>query len=292
MLLGLQLGTFRSGSCNEAIKAFLALQDEYSLEACEVHLEASLYEAACWPWDMNAGSMIKTHLRPSVSELGVHLPFFELNTISPNPRIADTSMDIMKESIAFAAKVQADYVVFHCRCGNVPLKAASRLWERAIADLASHAEKLGLQFCLENADDMRDPGIMYTIIKAHPQIKACLDIGHLYERIYPDALWTRRALMLNDILSPCPFLIKMGLPAAKSWTNTLAFFGESVKCLHVHNHNGRMAHQSLQKGRINLRPLRGLSSQLERVPIIIEADYRKETLQTVRDDLRWLKTGL
>lgn len=288
MLPGLQLGTFRRGSCEETITAFLALQDEYRLESCEVHLEASLYEAACWPWDTNARSSIKDRLRPSVSKLGVHLPFFELNPISSNPRVADMSMDLMKESIAFADRVGADYVVFHARGSILPSRAAWELWARAIDDLAGRAEGLGLQFYLENADDLRNLETMFRIMRTIPQVKACLDIGHLYERIYPGASWMRRALMLNDILSPSPFIIKRGLPAAKDWTDILATFGDSIRCLHIHNHNGKTAHQPLRKGKIDLRPLRGLSSRLEGIPLIIEADYRNEPIQTVRDDLLWL----
>lgn len=115
MLLGIQLAFLTDQSFEESLKLFFELQERYGLNACEVQLEASLYEAAVWPWDGEAERRIRDELRGNVERLGVHLPFMGLNPISDNPRVLEMTWKMYEKSMRFSANVGADYVVFHAR---------------------------------------------------------------------------------------------------------------------------------------------------------------------------------
>jgi endonuclease IV len=272
----------------DAIEGFLALQSEHTLQSAEVHLERSLYQAACWPWEEHLAFKIRTYLRPEVSKLGVHLPFIDLNPIAANRQIACSSRQILEESIRFAAMGESDYVVFHARGGRQTSNEELYLWSQVVGNLAEVAEENGVLFCLENADDLREPDKICRIIHDYPRVKLCLDIGHLYERIYPSSPLLHKILILNDHFAPVPFLLKSGLPAANGWPFIFAYLKKRVALLHIHNHDGKLAHQPLLKGKIDLCPLRGIASELDNIPVILEADYRNMNLETVRADLYWL----
>ncbi len=298
MQFGLQIALMRREPWRNALQAFRVIQQEFSLQACELHLEASLYEAAFWPWEEGAKDEILVALRPAVRKLGIHLPFFEMNPVSANPRIAEASKKVLGESICFASEVGADYVVFHAR--GQPASVAERapdeaIWLEVVLALARRASDRGVSFCLENADNLRRPESILKILNAQPEnVKCCLDIGHLYERDYAPSILLRNLLSLNDRLSPIPFVLKSGLPVAGwgSWTNVLAAFGKHLGCVHVHNHDGRTAHQPLRRGKINLSPLSEFREDLREVPVILEADYRNKGLGAIREDLRYLEKQL
>lgn len=296
MLIGLQLGMLLKAPADEAAQFFLSLQREFSLKACEIHLESAIYEAACRPWERKA-EIIGLRLRETVSRLGVHLPFVDLNLLSPNPYIAEATRRAFDECITLAGKIQADYVVFHARGGPASAHNTDELllWSRAIAELAAKAGEHGVSFCLENADDIRHLRDLRTILDGYPgKIQFCLDVGHLFERFYPSSFWLRKGLYLNDRFSPLPFVFKEGLPAAfeGNWVNAFDLFSDHLGCVHLHNHDGLRAHRPLLKGRIDFRPLRRLRERLNQVPLIIEADYRGETIEVVRKDIEYLEVLL
>ena len=295
MLFGLQIGLFRRECWRKAVRAFLAIQEDLPLQACELHLEAALYEAAIWPSEEGARGQILAALRPAVRRLGVHLPFIDIVPLSPNPRIARASIDVLEDSIRFAASLDADYVVFHARTGSASPALAQpddSKWLEVIEGLASKACEEKLTFCLENADDLRQPDRIRRILDAQRgNVKFCLDIGHLYERVYPQSRLPKGMLIFNDMLSPVPFAWKRGLPVATmgSWAAVLASFREDLYCLHLHNHDGKSAHRPLRRGKIDLSPLRDFREGLGDIPLILEADYRDEDIQLIRDDVSYLE---
>ena len=115
MLCGIQLGLLRNEPWKKTIQTFFELQREFPLKACELHLDACLFEAAFWPWDVDVEDEVIASLRGAVKKLGVHMPFIDMNPISANPRIAGASKKMLEASLRFAAMVEADYVVFHAR---------------------------------------------------------------------------------------------------------------------------------------------------------------------------------
>jgi len=65
-----------------------------------------------------------------------------------------------------------------------------------------------------------------------------------------------------------------------------------MRCIHLHNHNGRMAHCSLKAGKINMKKMIEILDDLRNIPIILEADYRQAGMDILREDLVLLKEAV
>jgi len=289
-LIGLQICLLRKGPFHQAVEMFSLLREEFQLGACEVHLDAAFYESACRTWSVEDAATIFS-LSEDVADLGLHLPFLDINPLSRNPRIRSASMDVMEESFSFAQRAGAGYVVFHARgAASYPAPEADlEGWRDVVAELAGMAGRYGLDFCLENADDLKEPASAGRVLEGSKEARFCLDVGHLFERRCPASSWLSRLILLNDRFSPVPFAWREGLPLASGgWADVLEAFRDRTRCIHIHNHDGMRAHRPLLKGKIDLRPLRGLSGLSEDLPVIIEADYTEEGIDTVRADLAYL----
>ena len=252
-------------------------------------MEASLYQAACWPWDDNGLNAVRA-LRDRVETLGVHLPFMDLNPISANPGMRDMSLDMHHRALDFAAEAGADYAVLHARgvrCSPQGDRTGAPLWEEALRKLLQHANGRGLIFCLENADDLRPLADVRTLLDRIDGLHLCLDIGHLHERLYPLPFEQRFLLSLNDRFHPRPFRWKKRLPMNPypDWPEACRDFGDRLACIHLHNHDGREAHRPLRQGKIDMTGLRHLRKMPSPVPIIIESDYRHLSEQAIGDDI-------
>ncbi len=317
MLIGLSLGLLEPAPLERALETFARLRRDHDLAACEVDLEASLHEAACWPWDVEAAALVRD-LRGRVRCLGVHLPYLDLAPLSANPRARAAAEAVFAESLAFAADVGADYAVFHARgapaappagvageaeaSGTTAAGAAGRagrVWGPLLARLGRLASDRGLALCLENADDLRDlDEVAAVLAAAGDPVRLCLDLGHLHERRYPDGRLERGLLLLHDRHWPAPFRLRRGLPwaGAASWPRAVEPLLPRLACLHLHDHDGRRAHRPLGSGRIDLGPLRTLlregRRELAGVPVILEADYREAGLEAARRDLARLEGWL
>ncbi len=288
-MIGIQLGMLPGNNFDEAAEIFRRLQARFSIPACEVHLERTLYPPALWPWEKASLDKVK-ELRSSVARLGIHLPFMDMNPISTNPRIAEASLNILEDSLLFAAQAKADYAVFHARGRQVENASRAKelqAWSEVLVRLGRQAATQGLVFCLENADDLWNPGEIRTLLSEN-SIKLCLDLGHLFERRYPTSLMTRMAYALNDRISPYPFALKKGLPVefANAWHQVLHSFESEIACIHLHNHNGRVAHRRLRHGKIDLRLPRDYGGRWRDLPVILEVDYSHATIGQIEDDLR------
>ena len=282
------------GKCNltMARDRFLKMQESHPIQACEIHFEAALYPAAVFPWEA-AGHPAVANLRHAVEVLGVHLPFYELNPLARNPRVARLACALYEESLAVAGACGADYVVFHCRGVREGAARTEQLrhWSEVVAPLTEQATRDGMTFCLENADDMRFWPDLITIAQDHPSIQFCLDTGHLYERVSPITGPGRHLLKINDRCSPLPLLIKSGLPVSTygSVPGTAAALESRLACIHLHNHNGRAAHQPLTSGVIHPADIRLLCQQYAHVPLIIEAEYDAAVIAAIEKDLEFLE---
>jgi len=294
-MIGIALGLLRPQPLPETVAAFLELRAEHPLAAAELHLETQLYPAAM-RLEVSGDHLQVRQLRRKVEILGVHLPFMAMDPLSPSPTARLEAHQRLRNCLLAAARLEADYAVCHCRSGHdhntTPTGDTAKLWQPLVDDLAEQAEKCGISFCLENADSLRRPAEIQSLIAACPSaVGSCLDVGHLYERIYPPQTWRRRALYYFDRYAPRPFAIRTGLPLEKwgEWPQVLCAMRPSPTCIHLHNHNGRSAHQLLSRGAIDLRPLGVLSDLIQNIPLIIESDYRLYDLAAVKKDIRMLE---
>ncbi len=288
MILGLQMGMFRNEPWKESIDHFIMLAKECSLNACELHLDGSLYKSAIKIGDKHQADYIVENMRPIVKKLGVHLPFFRLGPVSKNKKLAQASKKILEDSIMFASKINADYVVFHGRQEKSSKKSSYEIWLKMINHLSNLADKKGLIFCLENADDIKDVGEIRKILgKTSNRTKICLDTGHLYEREYSNMGLRRYFYILNDRLFPSPFKLRSGLPIKnyESISEVLELFRKRIGCIHIHNNDGVKSHVPINEGKIDMKTLSKSRDFLKEVPIILEADYRDRSISTIKKDI-------
>lgn len=295
-LPGLQTALLPAADWRAGLELFLDLARESSLRACELHLATDHYAAALPGGEADAAA-VRVRIRPAVAALGLHLPFTPLPAGGGEPAA-------LAEGLAFAARIGADYAVLHLRDGggggggsdsgdggSAALSGGVEAWAARVAPLARRACALGVRLLLENADDERDPGAVARVAAA-AGAGVCLDVGHLYERRYPARGLVRKLLVANDRWSPRPFAWTFGLPAAggpAAWERAAARLGETVACVHVHDHDGRTAHRPLGSGRLDWSPLRRLRERWAGRPVILEADLREAGEESARAAARRLR---
>lgn len=291
-MIGLAITSLGQSNLTMARDQFLKMQESYHIQACEIHFEAALYPAAVFPWEA-AGHPAVANLRHAVEVLGVHLPFYELNPLARNPRVARLASALFEESVAVAGACGADYVIFHCRGVRQGAARNEQLkhWSEVVAPLSEQATRAGMAFCLENADDMRLWPDLQAIAQDYPSVHFCLDTGHLYERVIPITGPGRHFIKMNDRCSPLPWLLKSGLPVSTygSLQNTAMALEPRLACIHLHNHNGRAAHQPLARGVISPADIYWLCQQYAHIPLIIEAEYGASIHSSLEKDLELLE---
>jgi len=296
-MIGISLAYLPGNDFHEVSQTYFHLQDEFSLEACELHMECSQFAAAFHQADDRVLKDVR-EIRSRVKIMGVHLPYLDLNPLAGSPRVAEFAMHIYKEAIQTAASLQSDYVVFHARGGNELLAGASAAdkrqselsrWQQITAELSEYALAKGLSFCLENADDMRLITEIETILAASPNVSLCLDTGHLFERVYPEAAWQRLAGKIADRFLPPASLWGQGVPYYETnWEELLHRYLSRLRCIHLHNHNGKIAHCPVTQGKIDLKKMLAPVKKLADIPLILEADYRRGGISQVQSDLEYL----
>ena len=296
-MIGISLAYLPGNDFHEVSQTFFRLQDEFTLEACELHMECSQFAGAFHQTDDRFLKDAR-EIRSRVKIMGVHLPYLDLNPLAGSPRVTEFAIQIYKEAILTAASLQADYVVFHVRGGNeLPRPDADKRprelsrWQQITAELSEYALAKGLSFCLENADDMRLIAEIQTILAASPDVSLCLDTGHLFERVYPEAAWQRLAGKIADRFLPPASLWGQGVPYYETnWEELLHRYLSRLRCIHLHNHNGKIAHCPVTQGKIDLKKMLAPVKKLADIPLIIEADYRGCGISQVRSDLEYLTT--
>lgn len=254
--IGMQIGML-PGSYADALDRFRLLQQHFPLSSAELQMEASLYRAH--------GTRSDNDL-PDVEILGVHLPFMDLDLFSGNPERCQTSRTALSDSIQHASDIDADYVVFHARAPGTVNQG--EVWAPLLAELAEQSQESGMRFCLENADDLYDIATIRRLLNDLPAMSLCLDIGHLYEHTF--SLLTRYLPLSHDT----------------RLARALEGFRDHLACIHIHNHDGFIAHRSLEDGKIDFSPLNKYRA-LD-IPLIMESDYRDRSGETPARDIRYL----
>ena len=294
-MIGVSLGMLCDGSFEDSVGIFRKLQSMYDLGACEIQGESSLYNSSCDIGNIGHMKLIST-LRGEIGNLGIHLPFMGLDPVSDDPNTRKACIRLLCDWIDFAAETGADYTVLHLRkdtnvSNDKPGEAIMQDWNGFLESLAEKAYKSEIDLCLENADDMRNfDDVSHLMVNCRNPVKLCLDIGHLYERIYSGSRIIRKMLRLNDLFSPYPFSIDRNLPETKSggWAHIIGKMSDSIGAIHIHNHDGRMAHKPLSQGKIDFTPLINLAETLDEIPVVIEVDYRHLNRDTIEKDIRLL----
>ena len=255
--LGVQIGML-PGPYDQALDQFNILQEEFSLSSAELQLEPTIYNAYFTPG--------KDRI-PCADTLGVHLPFMGLDPISEKPAIRKKSLETLSHSIRAAADSGAAYVVFHARTQSSVHQAPG--WVRLLVDLVGKTEDAGILFCLENADSLYDTAQIHHILHELPEVHLCLDIGHLYEHTF------------NLLTRYLPLSWDMRL------ARELENLSDHISCIHIHNHDGFFAHQTLEAGKIDFSPL--IKYRTLDIPLILESDYRNISPKILSRDIRYLK---
>jgi sugar phosphate isomerase/epimerase len=254
--LGVQIGML-PGQYDQALNQFSGLQQQYPLSSAELHLESSIYPA----YFTRGNEQV-----PLVDILGVHLPFMGPDPLSDTADIRQKSIETFSAAIRSAADCGASYVVFHARTASGDNDASA--WVRLLEDLAGKSRDKGILFCLENADSLYDTACIHEILHQLPDVHLCLDIGHLYEHTFN--LLTRYLPLCNDTR------------LARELENLC----DHISCIHIHNHNGFLAHQTLAAGKIDFSPLKKYRSM--DIPLILESDYRQTSPDLPAQDIRYL----
>jgi sugar phosphate isomerase/epimerase len=255
--IGMQIGML-TGTYDQALDQFNVLQKQFSFSSAELQLESSIYNAYFVP---------EKHSVPKVEILGVHLPFMGLDPVSDEPDKRKNSLETLFHSIRTAADCGSSYVVFHARTQSSESRTSA--WTQVLAELAEKSHELGLRFCLENADHLYDTTQIHTILHELPGICLCLDIGHLYEHTF------------NPLTRYFPLFHDTRL------TKALENLHDHIACIHIHNHDGFYAHRTLNEGKIDFTPINKLLAM--DIPLILESDYRNVHLNTISQDIQYLK---
>jgi sugar phosphate isomerase/epimerase len=285
-MLGLSLAYLPGNSLGEVAEAFFRLQDSFRLRACELHMEAIQFAGGFWYWDRSVDQTISA-VRERVEVLGVHLPYLDLNPISPNPRIARIALAAQRAAIGRAASLGASYVVFHAR-GHHGLEATREseieCWQGVVRSLADTAVAHGIGFLFENADDVRLMLEVGRILAECPKAGLCMDVGHLFERVDVPPLYRRAARLM-------PSLLRKGIPYCEAGGvgSIIREFQDRIRCVHLHSHDGREAHRPIGEGKTDVKRMVEGLSDLRNVPVIVEADYRRSSIDEVRKDLMQLE---
>lgn len=292
-MIGISLAYLPGKNIQEVYRVFLKLQEEFSLEACELHMECSQFDSAFYHADDSITEVI-SELRNKVRIMGMHLPYLDLNPLSNNPLIEQFATNVFKQAINNAAGMGADYVVFHAR-GNEEIngdrQAELRRWAEKAGELSDIANANSISFCFENADRVRLRCDMEVIIGKVPQVDICLDTGHLFERVRLENTWERLAGRVFDRFLPMASMFGKGMPFYEKpdWLSFVANYSGRIHCIHLHNHNGKTAHCPVTVGKINLAGMLRNICSLTSAPVIVEADYRNKGIEQIRKDLTFLK---
>lgn len=292
--MGISMAYLQEGTFAANAELFLALQSEFLLAACEVHLEGIQFAAHYWRPDAIESAALSS-IRERVGILGFHLPYLDINPVSIDPEIAAFAMNRLSRGIKIAAGAGADYVVGHVRGRSSPgsgRKSDLSRWLQIVTRLSEEAARQKIVFCLENADDLRSIEELNNLSVQSASTRICLDVGHLFERLELPGAISRTAARLWDRYLPWSAVCGKGLPffEAEGMSGCLELLSDRLYCIHVHNHNGRLAHQPLINGKISLPGV--LRQVSDDAIVILEADYRQQESGTVRRDLGLLKEWL
>lgn len=163
----------------------------------EVYLDPALLE----------GEALFQSLRGRLpGKLSVHLPFWNLDLLSPDPEVRGLTLRRLLFGLDRAAELWADRAVFHSGIphGRTPEEALERapLFAEALRPVVRRARALGVALFLENTHEP-DPASLKVVLEALPELGFCFDSSHaqVFSRTPLPEPWLALApdhLHLND----------------------------------------------------------------------------------------------
>lgn len=215
-------------------------------------LELSMFNATdkMYDWYKNCG-MSKS----------IHGAFMDVNPGSGDPLIRELSERRYEESCQTALKCGAENVVFHSTCFPFLRGAYLESWtDKCVAFYTKLAEKYSnLNIFIENSPDV-DPVPMNEIMKRidAPNVKVCLDIGHIN---YSDT-------------------------SVEKWFDVL---GDKTEYLHLSDNMGKFDdHLPLGSGTVDWEKVSRLASFLpETTPVTLEIG----SIESIESSLDFLKSN-
>jgi sugar phosphate isomerase/epimerase len=114
--------------------------------------------------------------------LSVHLPFWNLDLLSPDPEVRTLSLRRLLFGLERAADLGADRAVLHSGIphGRTPEEALARAepLAEALGPVVRRARVLGVRLLLENSHDPV-PAALRPVLEAHPEaLGFCFDAAH------------------------------------------------------------------------------------------------------------------
>jgi sugar phosphate isomerase/epimerase len=172
---------------------------------------------------------LSSELADLTGQLSLHGPVIDMNPVSLVKQVRQVSQVHYRRSVEMALTLQARYLVFHTQW--TPIYTVANCYEPWLDQLAQffnqlasdmHLDRTGLTLVLENFMEPR-PYYHLALLERinHPNIRACLDIGHtnLFSQVSP--------LVWFDTLKPY------------------------LATLHLHNNNGVLdEHAALSQGSV------------------------------------------
>jgi len=279
MTIGASLGSFKGLELELAIDLYSKLSNDFELGAVEIRLEKAEGRPSAWSWEIDDKiSRFLANFRVT----GAHLPFTDLNPISPNPAIRNESVKQLKIAMDKAAELNMSYAVMHASGFTPELPHAQQLnkWEGVIAELTEYAEKRSILLTIENGGFLGNLKELATVVRKinSKRLRITLDVGHAH---------ARRARQINHLLpyslgglalkaldmTPIPFLPSKYMPYQEygSLKSFLKSEPDLIYNLHVHDYNGRKDHITIGSGKVDFSfiPL------AKNLPLIIEVDFEK-----------------
>ena len=267
MIIGASLGSFKGLTLRQAMEMYSRLLSDFDLKAVEIRFEKEVGRPSLWSWE--AGEEISIFLK-EFELCGAHLPFVYLNSISPNPKIRNESVNQLKDAIKKASELEINYCVMHARGFAYGLTHQQQIeeWKEVVKELTEYAKDNSILLTLENADSLSNLKDLVSVVKEinSKWLKITLDVGHAHIRIVPPlSSYPVKDLALRALDIFFPFFIKKNMPYEEygSLKNFIKLEHDLIANVHVHDYNGRRDHITIGNGKIDFSFLSELKNNFK-----------------------------
>lgn len=125
-------------------------------------------------------------LRDVPGMLTMHGPFMDMAPGSPDSKINQVCMERYQHAIQIGSELGVEIIVFHANfIANIHTTEYRMSWHNRNVyfwgPMADYARRYGVMLAVENMWEF-DPNIIGDVVKeiAHPNLRACLDVGHAH----------------------------------------------------------------------------------------------------------------
>jgi sugar phosphate isomerase/epimerase len=196
-------------------------------------------------------------------KLALHGPFMDMAPGSPDRRINQLCLERYHQAITIAAELDIHLVIFHANfiAAIHNLEYRDGWHNRNVAfwtTVAQWAEEYDLTVAVENMWEF-DPDIIGDLLKeiAHPNLRACLDIGHAY------------------LFGEVPF---------EEWLTTL---NSLIVHTHMNNNDGKIdIHMGFDHGVLNYRQV---LPQIRALPVPPSMTLEMDEIDFMRASLHYME---